>query len=89
MRLPRVVEPLRHREFVLEHVDCDYLARARDSASLDTRQTHAASAEDRDCGARLETVPVFISYADFELVNIVTFDHVDVSGTVSGPIEPD
>ena len=43
----------------------------------------------RGCGARLETVPIFISFTDYQLVNIVTFDYVDVSGTVSGPIEPD
>ena len=38
---------------------------------------------------RQETVPIFVSYTDYELVNIFTFDFVDVSGTVSGPIEPD
>lgn len=38
---------------------------------------------------RQETVPIFVSFTDYELVNIFTFDFVDVSGTVSGPIEPD
>jgi hypothetical protein len=41
------------------------------------------------CGARLETVPIHITYHDFSLVNGVTFDYLQVSGTFSGAIEPD
>jgi hypothetical protein len=41
------------------------------------------------CGARLETVPVFITFHDFSLVNGVTFDAVYETGTFSGAIEPD
>jgi hypothetical protein len=41
------------------------------------------------CGARLETVPIHISYQNFSLVNGVTFDYLDVTGTFSGAIEPD
>ena len=36
-----------------------------------------------------EAVPIFISYTDFELINIFNFDLIDVAGTFSGPIEPD
>jgi hypothetical protein len=40
-------------------------------------------------GRKQEAVPIFVSYTNPELVNIVTFDVVDLTGTFSGPIEPD
>jgi hypothetical protein len=43
----------------------------------------------QDCGNRLETVPVHITFRGFSLVNGVTFDYVQVTGKFSGPIEPD
>lgn len=42
-----------------------------------------------NCGARLETVPIHVTYHDFSLVNGVTFDYIVVNGTFSGAIEPD
>jgi len=39
-------EPLRHREFTLEHIDCDYFSRAGNSRALDCSESDAAGAED-------------------------------------------
>lgn len=41
------------------------------------------------CARHQEAVPVHISFTDYEVVNINNFDYEDVTGTVSGPIEPD
>lgn len=41
------------------------------------------------CGKGLETVPIAITFQNFELVNGWTFDVIYVSGTFSGSIEPD
>jgi opacity protein-like surface antigen len=41
------------------------------------------------CNRHQEAVPVHISFTNYEVVNINSFDYEDVAGTVSGPIEPD
>ena len=42
-----------------------------------------------DCGRRLETVPIQITFHNFSLSNGVTFDTVDRTRMFSGAIEPD
>ena len=41
------------------------------------------------CNRHQEAVPVHISFTNYEVVNINNADYEDVTGTVSGPIEPD